>query len=919
MTYHRKNTDGKFRSLKISLAIAFLSLSVFVLLISSCIELYFDFKSSEKAISFQQQFMAQKAADAVKNYIEKKIDILQTAVSTGNLASASPYDQKLAMNKLLGIEPAFRQLILLDKYGTETQRVSRISGYSLHHGKDKSYQDELPADPNPLNTRISSVYIDDYSFEPLIKISIPVLDVSAEFKGIFIAEVNLKFMWELVGSIKIGENGSAYVVDKKGTLIAFGDISRVLKGENLKSLSEVSEFINSSGSSHKHYNGIVKGITGENVVANYAPLVSPDWAVVAELPAAEAYRDVIDTLKRSIFFLFLCIVFAVMMSFYLSKKITRPIIDLRDATKKISRGDLETHIEIASNNETGELAKSFNQMIADLKRTTVSRDQLMEEINERKAIEAELREAKKQAESASEAKSYFLANMSHEIRTPMNAIIGFTKLMQDTNLDDIQKDYISTMHTSGNLLLNLINDILDFSKVEEKSFELESIDFDFTYLIESIFAMIRSKLIGSPVDVLYRMDEGPRFFKGDPTRIRQILINLIGNAIKFTEKGEIFTTISLDEEDHLGDGYTGLMRTLKISIRDTGIGIPKDKLETIFDSFTQADSSTTRKYGGTGLGLAITKAFINKMEGNIWVESEEGKGSNFIFTLKLIQAKPTIESDISPVRFESLKNKKIVIVDDNLHIGEIFREYCTSAKMDVQFVAGSGEEALSLLRNAETLPDLVISDMMMPGMDGYELINEIRKDEKLKELKVIAATSEAIPGQCINAEIKGFDGYLSKPVIKSEMINVIRAVFGDQREKGKSIVTRHMAEEISFKGMKGIIVEDNPINMKLTEKLLKKTGIIVEKAWNGRECITILQENRNYDFIFMDMQMPEMNGIEATEIIREKINQEIPIIALTAAVMKEDREKASKAGMTDFLEKPINVDLMKKMIQQHCN
>ncbi len=918
MASHEKDKGGKFRSLKINLAIAFLSLSVFVLLISSCIELYFDYKSSEKYISFQQQFLAQKAADSVKSYIQKKIEILQTAVSTGNLASASPYDQKLVMNKLLGLEPAFRQLILLDKYGNETQRVSRISVHSLRNKKELSYQDEIPTDPNPLNTRISSVYIDSFSFEPLIKISVPVTDIQASFKGIFIAEVNLKFMWELVGSIKIGEKGTAYVVDKKGNLIAFGDISRVLKGENLKHLKEVADFINSADPVHKFHTETVNGITGEKVVANYAPLLKPDWAVVVELPAVEAYRDVIDTLKRSVFFLLLCIVFAVMMSFYLSKKITRPIIDLRDATKKISRGDLDTQIEIASNNETGELAKSFNQMIEDLKRTTVSRDQLMEEIHERKAIEAELREAKKQAESASEAKSYFLANMSHEIRTPMNAIIGFTKLMQDTNLDEIQKDYINTMFTSGNLLLNLINDILDFSKVEEKTFELESIDFDFMYLIESIFSMIRSKLIGSPVDVIYRMDEGPRYFKGDPTRIRQILINLIGNAIKFTEKGEIFTTISLDREDTYGNGYTGLMRTLRISIRDTGIGIPEDKIESIFDSFTQADSSTTRKYGGTGLGLAITKAFINKMDGRIWVESEEGKGSNFIFTLKLIQAKPVIESNISPVRYESLKYKKVVIVDDNYHTGEIFREYCSSAKMDVIYVAGSGEDALSFLDKAESLPDLVISDMMMPGMDGYELINKIRSDEKLKDLKIIAATSEAIPGQCMNAKIKGFDGYLSKPVIKNEMINVIRAVFGDKREAGKSIVTRHMAEEISFKGMRALVVEDNPINMKLMEKLLKKNGIIVEKAWNGIECITMLQENRSYDFIFMDMQMPEMNGLEATEIIRKKIDKNIPIIALTAAVMKEDREKAKLAGMNEFLEKPINVDLLNKILHQCC-
>jgi two-component system sensor histidine kinase/response regulator len=907
----------KFRSLTVTLAISFLALSAVVLMIVSGLDMYFNFRSQEDLVVAQQKLVAQEAANSVKGFIQKKFGVLETANSVGNLAMASREEQKLVLDKLLGLEPAFRQLILLNPQEQELLRVARVSKLAL----DKStgqLESELFSQASKGKTSVSPVYIDEVTSEPLMIMAVPVTDVFGIFRGSLMAEVNLKFMWDLVGSIKIGKAGVAYVVDKQGNLIAFGDISRVLRREKLDHLQEVARFVEGDELTHEGHADISKGIRGNLVLANHAHISSPDWAVVVELPALEAYRPVIKALTRSILFVLVCFILATMLGIYLSKKITKPIIDLRNATRKISKGDLDTQIESASHDEIGELATSFNQMVENLNRTTVSRDELAEEVIERKKAEEALREAKKQAEIASEAKSQFLANMSHEIRTPMNAIIGFTGLLQDTNLDEVQSDYVKTMRSSGNLLLALINDILDFSRVEDKSYQLESIDFDFMYLIESIFSMIRSKMVGSSVDVLYRMEEGPRYFKGDPTRIRQILINLISNSIKFTEEGEILTTIGLDPSDKQGDGEPGLIRTLRVSIRDTGIGIPEDKKESIFEIFTQADTSTTRKYGGTGLGLSITKAFVEKMGGEIWVESEEGKGSEFFFTLRLAQAKPIIEAEIEPITLESLKGKRVVIVDDNRHAGEIFKEYCMTAEMDVLFVGRSAQEALSFLASEERLPDLVISDTMMPEMDGYEFIEKIRQDERLKHLKVIAGTSDAVPGQSVHAKIKGFDAYLPKPIIRKELINVIRTVFGDKRKEERYIITRHLAEEVFFKGLKVLVVEDNPVNMKVMETLLKKYGLMVDKAMNGKEAVDKLRANNSYNIVFMDIQMPQMNGIEATEIIRNEISREIPIIALTAAVMKEDQERALAAGMNDFIEKPINVDRLKEILQQHC-
>ncbi len=910
------NKTFKFHSLTVILAIAFISVSLLVLTIASGLELYFSYNNQKKQVIAQQQLIAREAANSVKSFIQKKIEILQAAVILGHLTSPDQEERKLIMDKLLGLDPSFRKLILFDINGQEIYRASRISRILADQLNEEDLKIILQEVTNK-NVYISNVYIEVTNSEPLMRIAIPLIDVMGDYQGYITAEINLKFMWDIVGAIKTGKTGVAFVVDREGNLLAFGDTGRVLKGENLKNLHEVSRFINSDQHTAKTESNITTGIMGNQVVAVYAALQNPDWAVIVELPAVEAFRDIIDSLQRTIIFLFSCLLLAVLISIFLSKKITKPLIDLRDAAKKIGEGDLDSHIGISSNDEIGELAKSFNQMIEDLKRTTVSRDELAEEVNERKKIETALIEAKKQAEAALEAKGQFLANMSHEIRTPLNAIIGFTRLLKETHLDEVQQDYLSTMQTSCNMLLSLINDILDFSKVQENKYELESIEFDFMYLIESIFSMIRSKMVGSSVDVLYRMESGPRYFKGDPTRIRQILINLIGNALKFTVKGEIFTTIGPAPEDTMGEGEPGMMRIMKISIRDTGIGIPENKREVIFEAFTQADVSTARKYGGTGLGLSITRAFVEKMGGRIWVESSEGKGSEFIFTLKLEQAKPIIDTEIEPVSYDSLNGKKALIVDDNIHAGAIFSEYCSTARMKVLLVARSGEEALQYLAEATIMPDIIISDMMMPEMDGYGFIEKIRSDDKLKNLKIIAATSEAIPGQSMNARIKGFDGYLSKPILRKEMINVIRTVLGDKRREKSNIVTRHMAEEISYKGLKVMVVEDNLINMKLMDTLLSKYGIIIDKAKNGKEAVEMLRKDNTYNIIFMDMQMPEMNGIDATRIIRNEICKDTPVIALSAAVLKEDRENATEAGMNDFLEKPVNVEKLKEVLAKY--
>ncbi len=634
------------------------------------------------------------------------------------------------------------------------------------------------------------------------------------------------------------------------------------------------------------------------VYARYFP--KQEWGMIIKIDLSEIYASITDIIFY-IFIVFLVIVLlAVLLSFIASRNLADPLIQLTGRIKSLAKGEFDRKVPVTGDeDEVTDLGKEFNNMLDQLKTITASRD--------------EYDTMRKKAETAAKAKSDFLANMSHEIRTPMNAILGFSHLLEKTPLSEKQKSYIHSVQSSGKLLIGIIDDILDISKLESGKINLEIVDFNLEETIHDVFQMVVTRMKDNPFDTYVDIAEDvPAFLKGDPTRIKQVFVNLLGNAIKFTTDGEIGVLVKKAGHQPFDDKLN-----LHFTVKDTGVGIAKDKQAKIFESFSQADESTTRKFGGTGLGLTITKALVEAMGGQIWVESEVDQGSEFIFTLPLEKS----ESTIQPLECPGIvKDKTVFIVDDNQTALKIIERCCVVLDLKVIGISASPQEALhkldKIINTKGIVPDIILSDIIMEGMSGFQMVAKIKANDRFNNTVFIAVTADINAETHYDPNNQLFNAYVIKPVSAKALTNAFRSVLGPSVQ-GQIDDTEDNDLSGSCKGIKVLVVEDVMTNQILIEEYFHQLGCEGKFAENGQQAIDQLKESTDYNLCLMDLQMPVMGGVEATKIIRKEISKDLPIIALTAAVLEEDKEKAEESGMNGFLAKPIDIEKLKDIILKY--
>jgi signal transduction histidine kinase/CheY-like chemotaxis protein len=867
----------------------------------------------QQALHIQRQ-MAQRVSTQVKAFFAELENELQVVSKVHGLMRVDRDKQHSVLSELLLYQHIFAELILLDSQGQEQIHVSRSSLPPPLGNRSQADEFVLPRTRGQFY--YSPVRFEEIRGEPVITLAVPLLDArSGRVDGVLVSEVRIKTIWELIADIQVSSGQSVYIVDAQDKIVAHRNPSVVLRGTRFEVPNQ---------------DGIQPGLTDPSVVSAMATvrLGGQAFTVVVEQAWSQAMALATSTVYITLTLVVAMLVISGTLGFLSVRQIVRPIQTMATTAQAISAGDLSQQVHITRHDELGVLAAVFNSMTTQLRglitgleqrvmeRTAslqTANTQLQREIAERQRTEGELQQAKDAAETASRAKAEFLATMSHEIRTPMNGIIGMTGLLLDTPLTATQHEYAETIRKSGEALLTIVNDILDFSKIEAGKMELERIDFDLRATLEDVLDLVAESAAIKRLELAYVCQTTiPPWVAGDPGRLRQILTNLLGNAVKFTERGEVVVHITLLEEN----ADTVLLR---FAVTDTGIGIAHESQNRLFQAFSQADGSTTRKYGGTGLGLAISQRLARMMGGTIGVESTPGQGSTFWFTARL--ARCSAPQDTATHTLSALRGVRVLCVDAHATTQTVLEASLRAWDMQIDGVA-EGAAALTRLRAAHAHGQpytLAILAPQLPDMHSLELAQAIKADPTLAALRLIILGSlgqrEPGPGT-LQADIAAF---LSKPVRQAHLFNCLMTALDTAAVPSTAtpVACRHEAARVQIRA-RVLVVEDNIVNQKVAVRVLEKLGCRVDVAATGREAVNAL-ERLAYDLVFMDCQMPEMDGFAATAAIRQReasTGQHVPIVAMTANAMQGDRERCLTAGMDDYISKPVQFDGLLAILQK---